>query len=260
LQAFLDRVSTAATRGKETTMQLASLDHYHSPFVNWEKFFADGKKDEPPIECRLAVSLSEDAIYSLIDFETDDFYLDPELFGWDIRRLHGGGTGRGMFEEVVTTFGAPVHDEAYCDRLWKSFDRERVATDRLVIDAMDEAQVNGWDAPAEVLTELIKLRDMQEARQAARKAADKAEEARERAIVDAELDAEFAVYEKWIADGESNLDPLVFEHRQRKRCIQQSQFARDMRAGRIPGPSEPEDPAPKFKINLGPTLLGRKRK
>jgi hypothetical protein len=37
-------------------------------------------------------------------------------------------------------------------------------------------------------------------------------------------------------------------------------FAEDYRAGRIPGPSAPEDPMPKFKINLGPTLLGRKRK
>jgi hypothetical protein len=37
-------------------------------------------------------------------------------------------------------------------------------------------------------------------------------------------------------------------------------FAEDMRAGRIPGPTAPEDPAPKFKLNLGPTLLGRKRK
>jgi hypothetical protein len=42
--------------------------------------------------------------------------------------------------------------------------------------------------------------------------------------------------------------------------LSQAQFARDMRAGRVPGPSAPEDPAPKFKISLGPTLLGRKRK
>jgi hypothetical protein len=42
--------------------------------------------------------------------------------------------------------------------------------------------------------------------------------------------------------------------------LSQAQFARDMRAGRIPRPSAPEDPTPKFKISLGPTLLGRKRK
>jgi hypothetical protein len=41
---------------------------------------------------------------------------------------------------------------------------------------------------------------------------------------------------------------------------QYAAFAEDMRAGRIPQPSAPEDPMPKFKLSLGPTLLGRKRK
>ena len=94
-------------------MQLATIDHYPSPFISWEKFFADGKKDEPPIECRLAVSLSEDAIYSLFDFESDDFHLDPEHLGWDIRRLHGEA-GRELFEAVETIYGVPGDDQACC--------------------------------------------------------------------------------------------------------------------------------------------------
>jgi hypothetical protein len=38
----------------------------------------------------------------------------------------------------------------------------------------------------------------------------------------------------------------------------QAQLAADMRAGRVPGPSAPEDPAPKFKLRLGLKLLGKK--
>jgi hypothetical protein len=238
-------------------MQLVNIDT--PKFVGWERFFADGKMDEPPIECRLAVSPSEDTSYSLIDFETDDFYLKPELFGWDLRRLHGEA-GRGMFDEVGGIFGRPRDDEAYRDRLWKSFDRTRAAGDRLIIDAMDEARASGWQAPSEIAAAIETLRDMQEARAAQRKAAEKAEEAEHDARIQAELDAEFAVYEKWIADGEPASDPLAVDHVERKHRIQMAQFAEDMRAGRIPRPSAPEDPTPKFKINLGPNLLGRKRK
>jgi hypothetical protein len=96
---------------------------------------------------------------------------------------------------------------------------------------MDEAQNLGWDAPAEVLAAIETLRDMQEARAAQRKAADEAEDARFRAIVDAELDAEFAVYERWIADGEPPSDPLAADHIERKRCIQKAQ------SRKIPMPS-----------------------
>jgi hypothetical protein len=135
----------------ETTMQLAAFDH--SQFFGWKKFFDDADKDEPPIEYRLAVLLSEDAIYSLIDFESGGFYLDPESFGFDIRRLHGEA-GRDLFEQLETIYGTPGDDQACCDRLWESFNRDRVATDRLLIDAMDEAQISGWVPPAEVLAEL----------------------------------------------------------------------------------------------------------
>jgi hypothetical protein len=218
----------------ETTMQLAAFDH--SQFFGWKKFFDDADKDEPPIEYGLAVLLSEDAIYSLIDFESGGFYLDPESFGFDIRRLHGEA-GRDLFEQLETIYGTPGDDQACCDRLWESFNRDRVATDRLLIDAMDEAQISGWVPPAEVLAELIKLRDLLEARAAQRKAAVHAEEARFRAIVDAELDAEFAVYEKWIAGGEPASDPLAADHIERKRCIQKAQFTRDVKSGKIPMPS-----------------------
>jgi hypothetical protein len=205
-----DRVSTAATRGKETTMQLATLD---SPFVNWEKWIADGEKDEPPIECRLAVPISEEAAFSFIDFLEQHFYCDAEHLGWDMRRLHGGPDGAGwdMFATLVPIGGSPdecyvpapdggkIYDSrAYCDRLWKSFDRDRVATDCLVIDGMDEAVHNGWEAPADIAAAIETLRDMQSARAAERKAAEKAEEAAHE-----QIEMRNAAEDEWLAFGGS---------------------------------------------------------
>src|ERR1700728_3007320 len=105
-------------------MQLATLD---SPFVNWEKWIADGKRDEPPIECRLAVPLSEEGVYSFLDFQDEHFCCDPEHLGWDIRRLHGGPDGAGwdMFETLFATSGGRRDNpEGHGDRLWESFDRD----------------------------------------------------------------------------------------------------------------------------------------
>jgi hypothetical protein len=93
-------------------MQLATLDHYRSQFFGWKKFFADGELDEPPIEYRLAVSLSEDAIYSLINFESGGFFLNPESFGFDVRRLLGEA-GRELFEYLETINGVPGNGQAY---------------------------------------------------------------------------------------------------------------------------------------------------
>jgi hypothetical protein len=232
-------------------MQLATID---SPeFVGWEKFFADGKKDEPPIECRLAVTLSEEGVYSFVDFQDQHFYCDAEHLGWDIRRMHGApdGAGRDMFATLVAICGAPdecyaptpdggkEYDSSHCDRLWESFDRDQVATDRLLIDGMDDAIHEGWEATPDIAAVIETLRDMQEARGAQRKATEKAEETERDARVQAEIDAEFATYEKWIADREPASDPLAADHAERKRRIQQAQFARDIKSGKIPMPVLP---------------------
>jgi hypothetical protein len=146
-------------------MQLATID---SPeFVDWEKYIADADRDEPPIECRLAVPISEEGAYSFVDFEADDFYQDPEHLGWDFRRLHGGPDGAGwdMFATLFATSGGRrLNPEGHSDRLWESFDRPRAESDLLLIEAMDEAIRYGWEAPTDIAAEIEKLRDIQAAR------------------------------------------------------------------------------------------------
>jgi len=171
-------------------------------------------------------------------FLDEHHYCDPEHLGWDLRRQHGGpdGAGLDMFATAAAICGIPDRS-AYCERLWKSFDRGRVASDCLLIDGMDEAIAYGWEAPPEIAAAIEALRDVQAARGAKRKAAEKAEEAEHDARVQAEADADFAIYEKWIADGESASDPLAADHTERKQRIQQAQFARDIKSGKIPVPS-----------------------
>jgi hypothetical protein len=124
----------------------------------------------------------------------------------------------------------------------------------LLIDAMARAREQGWkignemfvldDAAAlSVATEAI-LDDLarrsgakRAAVEAQRRAVEDAEDAEHYAKVQAEADAEFAIYEKWVADGEPASDPLAVEHMERKRRIQQAQFARDLKSGKIPMPT-----------------------
>jgi hypothetical protein len=211
-------------------------------WMSWEKFFADAERDDPPIEHRLAVKLSEDSIYSFIDFQAEHFHCDPEHIGWDYRRQHGDpdGMGRDMFATSVAHFGTsdecwtPMADggkmydsDAYVDRLWNSFDRQRIDTDRLLIDGMDEAIHYGWKAPPDVMVVIEKLRDVRSGRATRRKAVAEAEEVEHYRKIEAEADAEFGIYEKWIANGEQESDPRTAEHRQRKRCITRFQIDAD---------------------------------
>jgi hypothetical protein len=168
----------------------------HSPnlvpgFVSWAKYFADAATCIPPVETRLAVPISEDAIFSLLDFGFDHA-PDPQRIGWDLRRLMGDA-GRGALAEFVAHHGTPEEclrpydpardgvllddgpttfllcdSAAYIDRLWSTFDRERVESDRLIIDEMDEAIWAGWEAPPEIAAAVEKLRDVFEEKQAQR--------------------------------------------------------------------------------------------
>lgn len=154
-------------------MQLATREA--PKFFSWESFIADGKKDEPPIADRLAVRVSEEAAYSLVDFESDDFYHNPEHLGWDFRRLHGGphGAGYDMLDTAMATFG-----KRCSDALWASFDRPRANSDRLLIDVMDEATHCGWDAPPEIAAAIEALRQQRSDNTVRRKAGAKARDDR----------------------------------------------------------------------------------
>jgi hypothetical protein len=166
-----------------------------APLVDWRRhFLRQPARDEPPIECREAVRLSEDALYALVDFESDVFGLNPERLGWDLYRQHGGpdGAGYGVLAEMLAASG-----KRCSDALWASFERPRAESDHLIIDLMDEALHYGWEAPPEVLAEIEKLRDMRDMREAQRKAAEKTRDARFYRFID--LDD--AAYDRWLDDG-----------------------------------------------------------
>jgi hypothetical protein len=228
---IVDRVSTAATRGKETTMQVATIDN--PKFFGWERYFADAKRDEPPIESREAVRLSEDAVYSLVDFESDDFFFKAESLGWDMRRQHGGWDGEGYgagYDMFATLFavggGTWRHPEGYCDQIWESFDRPRADSDRLIIDLMDEALHYGWGAPPEVLAEIEKLRDMRSASEAERKAAKKAREDAQFARAKRCSALDDAAYDDWLEAGGPDGRALKFSRWKERRQREDETIAR----------------------------------
>jgi AAA domain len=228
-------------------------------WMSWEEYIADSEKDDPPIENRLAVTLSEDSVDSYLHFAQPD----PEHIGWDLRRQNAalGDMGHELLSLAVALHGTPnecfrpydpaidgeilevvplsegwtrlqpgslIHDsEPYLDRMWSSFDRERIETDRLLIDEMDRAVHRKWEVPPEIFAEIEKLRVIRSTRIARRKAAADAEEAEHYRKVEADADADFAIYEKWIADGEQESDPRAAEHRKRKRAITRFQIDAD---------------------------------
>jgi hypothetical protein len=156
-------------------MQVATIEG--PEFVGWAKYHADGARDEPPIELRLAVTISEEAAYSFVDFEADDFYHDPERLGWDLRRQHGGADDAGydMFATLFAASGGRSRNpDGHCERLWESFERPRIGSDRLLIDLMDEATHCGWEAAPEIAAEIEKLRNVSSERAAQREAAEQA--------------------------------------------------------------------------------------
>jgi predicted P-loop ATPase len=147
--------------------------HEAPKVLSWAKYIAGAERDEPPIENRLAVHISEEAAYSFVDFQEEHFYCAPEQLGWDIRRLHGGldGAGFDMFDTLFAAKGGRRrHADDHCEQLWASFERDRLATDRLLIDGMDEATHYGWEAPAEMAAAIEALRDTRAARRAEREA------------------------------------------------------------------------------------------
>jgi hypothetical protein len=205
-----------------TTLYESPLDN--PEFVGIARWLEDGAKDEPPIAARLAVRIDEDAAYSLSDFAAEYFFGDAESFGWDIRRLFDdpNGCGLDVFENLYVWSSSKARHEDWHQetaRLWSSFNRERIASDKLLIDAMDECSHFGWTPPPEIAAAIERLRDERVLLRARRGEREAEEEAQHYARVQKDADARFAVYEKWIAAGEPANDPLATEHRQRKTNI-----------------------------------------
>jgi hypothetical protein len=169
-----------------------------APPVNWRKHLADAERDMPPMERRLAVTPSEDAAYSFVDFESDEFFYKAESLGWDFHRLYGGPDGAG-YDMLATAMA--ICGKRCSDALWASLDRPRADSDRLLVDVMDEATRYDWDAPPEVLAELETLRGISATNAAKRKAADKVRDATVFARVDRFHALDEVAYGDWLDAG-----------------------------------------------------------
>ncbi|MEP2581132.1 MAG: DUF5906 domain-containing protein, partial [Roseibium sp.] len=152
-------------------------------------------QDVPLIADRLIVPISLDALYALTD-HFEDYPPPTSIFhlGWDLHHRFGDDA-----EDEYATL-AMAHDgatRAETALQWKSFQRDRVDTDVLLIDMLDEAEAQGLTLPPADAATIERLRDETEARRERRKVAERAwEDARrealetaERAQRQAELDA-----------------------------------------------------------------------
>lgn len=145
--------------------------------------------DIVPLDDRLAVSVSIDAAESLIErYETYSPCVSPMEIGWDLFRLHGGpdGYGSGLFGLIVAVLGdsdevlfdqdandpnlwvIDIGESERVDKMWASFDRPRAASDRLLIDLMDDARHDKWQPPEEITAALRTLETIATMRRAER--------------------------------------------------------------------------------------------
>ncbi|MCB1745186.1 MAG: AAA family ATPase, partial [Gammaproteobacteria bacterium] len=140
---------------------------------------AQAETDVPPLADRLAVPVSWEAIDVLCAFY-DEHPPTTGIFhlGWDMRRLFGDEA------EDEYSLWAMSHDgasRAEASLQWNSFTRDRVETDALLIDALDEAESQGAALPTAETTAIERLRHSAAARQAARKDAERKEDERDSA-------------------------------------------------------------------------------
>jgi hypothetical protein len=202
---------------------------------------------ELDIEERIAAPVTLEAFTDLITWYQHADY-DPDLtngsiplsLGWDMRRSFGDAA----FEtwcDLMHVLEPPLlaadlvgpndlrqpctmtqYETALVEQ-WTGYDRPFYWTDHLIIDAMSRAQNDAWEpcgAP-EVVDTIEAVLDDLATRSGAKRAACEAEADRLEAIERAEIDAPFAVYEAWLVAGELSTDPLVEDHRTRKRAVEQ---------------------------------------
>ncbi|MDB5824131.1 MAG: RecA-family ATPase [Herminiimonas sp.] len=221
---------------------------------------------ELEINERIAASVTLEALTDLITWYQDsDYDTDltngsvPELLGWDMRR-HFGAAGFETWRDLMHVLEPPLlaenllgpgdprtpctiaEYEAALVEKWALYDRPFHWTDHLIIDAMSRAQDNAWEpcGPPEVVDTIEAVLNDLATRSGAKRAAREAEadrlDAIERAEIDAEMEAAYAIYEAWQAAGEPESDPLVEEHRNRKRAIARYDAAAERT---IPMPTPP---------------------
>jgi hypothetical protein len=121
-----------------------------------------------PFKTRSKISVSEDAVESLIYYlEENKPHFQPERLGYDIRRSLGEDgfdlftiavSGFGDIDAIISRNKSGTRD-AYFEAMWSSFDRQKLSSDILLIDAMDEAEAFGWKAPSDISDQLETMRD-----------------------------------------------------------------------------------------------------
>jgi hypothetical protein len=244
LGAEIERRDAAAVAAKK-----AEREAFEIPRPNIRDFFKGRTYALPTIEESLATPLSNDLIFGWALYaEKTPPTVNVENLAWDLRRRCGPKQGFEYYTWLVNEWG---HWETI-DTQWATADRPECEGDQHIIYELVSIHHRGR------LLELMPQGDLLEQMQP-----DEVESVRKEldALADRfdtlQFEATKEAFEPYRTYKGRGFDPL---REQFKRC-EQAQFARDMSAGRIPGPSAPEDPTPSyFKPRLGPTLLGRKRK
>lgn len=139
--------------------------------------------DRVPVERRLAVEVSYDAADALLEHlaELPPKSLHAADLGWDLRRQLGDD-GHGLCDLL----SAELSEGRVSVADWEAFARNRLPSDHLLIDLMEDASHDGWTPPPEITASLSALRTLAGACQAERDAADKiADEERLAALRDA---------------------------------------------------------------------------
>lgn len=128
------------------------------------------ERDVVDIADRLAIQITEDDLIDLVACE--EVYVEPHRIGHDVRRLFGADD-QDIYENILAERGLPRDD---VDSQWASFDRERLPTDRLVVDIADDARSCwNWVPGPELAAALDRLQDLADAKRAELGALDETE-------------------------------------------------------------------------------------
>lgn len=162
----------------------------------------------PSLAQREAANVPADDIYSLAFSMVDNDWplRDPEKYGHDCLRLFGAVEGLSVYANLVEAARLPGGTDAIDRKAaedWPSFDRERVSTDKYLVDLCEKMRGNddgidlyenpdatGWQPPAVIAAELDRLTDEAEATRAQEAADEIAADKAECAAREAEWDAE----------------------------------------------------------------------
>ena len=161
-----------------------------------------------PLDARRTVKITEADFESYIDFIEDhpEHRPRPETVGQDLRRLFGDD-GYDLYAHLVALSGRILTTDEREQKVaqdWRSFDRERLPSDALLIDALDDARAFGWSPSAALSVELDRLSDIRYA------------------VIQQERDAATAELEAFRIERETTLRP---EYDRLARCGTATTFA-----------------------------------